>query len=312
MKKICTLLLFFIYIAVNAQQLNLISQYTENQSIINPAAMSIDYLKYNQRHSTGINYRYQWAGIEDAPQTAFARFEYIQEGNNLAVLGATLIQDRVGATSQTGLLGRYAYQLRPSIGADILIGVGLSFGIVQYRIDASKLDFDPNDQLSGNTPKSYVPDLSIGANIIYYPEYGTKWYAGIAIPQTVGLDVNFTTDSDKNLSIKRMRHFYATGGAIIAIGQQGFLEPSIWIKKTADLPLHIDLNIRQKFANNFWVGMGYSTAKSLKLDTGILLNQLIGLNDSLLRIGYAFEYNISQYGQYLGTTHEIGVSFSWN
>lgn len=313
MKNIITIIQIFLIfsISLNAQQTFLLTQYTENQSIINPASISIDYLDYQQKRSVGVTYRYQWTGIEDAPRTTYAKFDMINEGDNLAVFGGMIMSDKIGATSQTGIFGRYAYHIRPSIGADLLIGFGLSFGVIQYRIDGKNLEFESNDLLAADTPRRFLPDFGVGANIAFFPESGTKFYAGLSMPQTIGLDAKFRTENDEEFAIKRLRHFYTIAGAIIPIGQQGFLEPSIWLKKTKNTPTHIDFNIRQKFANDFWIGTGYSTSNALHFETGIILIQLIGLEDALLRVGYGFDYNLTQYNQYLGASHELNVSFAW-
>lgn len=299
--------------ALSAQQTFLLSQYTENQSLLNPAAISLDYLEYHQQRSAGLSFRSQWTRMEEAPQTAFGRFDYVREGTNLTSFGTTLLQDRVGATSQTGVFARYAYHIRQPMGwgSELLIGVGLSFGLVQYRIDSQALEFEAGDPLNGGGARRITPDFSIGANLAYYPETGIKYYAGLALPQVAGLDVRFAAGEEEGFMIQRLRHLYAIGGAIIPIGQQGFLEPSVWIKKTRNIPMHVNFNIRQKFVNDFWFGLGYSTASTLHLESGLILADLIGWSDELIRVSYGFDYNLGSYSNFLGSTHEITLSMGW-
>lgn len=296
-----------------AQQTFLISQYTENQSLLNPAAVSLDYLEYQQKRSAGLSVRTQWTRMDDAPQTAFARFDYVREGSNLTTFGTTLLQDRVGATTQTGFFGRYAYHIRQprGWGSELLIGLGISFGLVQYRIDGEALEFEAGDPLNGGGTRRITPDFSIGANVAYFPETGIKYYAGLSLPQIAGLDVRFAAGDEDGFVIQRLRHLYAIGGAIIPIGQQGFLEPSVWIKKTRYNPMHVNLNVRQKFVNDFWFGLGYSTSNTLHLESGLILAELMGWNDALIRLAYGFDYNMGQYSNFLGSTHELTVSFGW-
>ena len=179
MKKITATLLIFAFcrIALMAQHSFLLTQYTEHQSLLNPAFLSADYLDYGQNKSAGLSYRYQWTKMEDAPQTILGRFDYVLEGNNIVVFGGAIIEDRVGATSQTGVFGRYAYQFRPSLSEDLLIGIGLSFGMVQYRINGKELNFNLQDQLAGDTPSKLVPDFSIGTNLTYNSGSGIQYYA---------------------------------------------------------------------------------------------------------------------------------------
>ena len=295
-----------------AQQLPIFTQYTEMQTYLNPASIAIDYLQYNRSNTAGLSYRYQWTQIEGAPNTLLGRYEHVKEGNNLVVLGGYVLRDQVGPSSVNGVYGRYAYMIRPSLESNFIFGIGLSAGILQYRIKTSELDFQANDQLAGESQSDYIPDFAAGFNFIYYPEYGTKWYGGISIPQIFGIEATFKGLNDHLLSIQKKLHVYANAGAIFAIGQQGFLEPSIWVKYTSNIPLHIDFNVRQKFLNNFWLGLGYSTSKSMHFETGIILKEVINLKNAVLRIGYGFDYGISSISHHLGTVHEINISYAWN
>jgi type IX secretion system PorP/SprF family membrane protein len=307
------LTLFFAFgkTALIAQQLPLFTQYTELQTYLNPAAIPVDYLQYNMNQVAGLTYRLQWLGIEDAPRTGLMRYERVREDKNLSSFGGLLFTDKVGANNLIGVYGRYSYQLRPSGDDNLLLGLGLTGGLIQYRLDGEALEFEPGDILKGDAQTSLLPDFGIGANLTYYPETGTKWYAGVSLPQTFGLSAKFETVADELISIKRVAHAYANGGAIFAVGQQGFMEPSVWIKYAKNAPVQVDFNLRQKFVNNFWMGLGYSTSRNLHLEMGMIMSQLLQLEDAVLRIGYGFDYNISPFGNVLGTTHELNVSYAW-
>lgn len=296
---------------LTAQQLPLFTQYTELQTYLNPAAIPVDYLQYDMGQVVGLTYRVQWLGIEDAPRTGLLRYERMREDKNLSTFGGMLFNDKVGANTLIGLYGRYSYQIRPAGENNLLIGLGLIGGVLQYRLDGAELEFEPEDQLKGKRQTSLMPDFGLGANVTWYPESGTKWYAGVAMPQTFGLSANFETNANDEISIRRMMHLYSNAGAIFAVGQQGFLEPSVWVKYARNAPLQVDFNLRQKFVNNFWMGLGYSTSRNIHLEMGMILNQLLNLKDAVLRVGYGFDYNIASYGATLGTTHELNVSYAW-
>lgn len=308
---VLTLFFSFGKMALKAQQLPLFTQYTELQTYLNPAAIPVDYLQYNMNQVAGLTYRLQWLGIEDAPRTGLARYERVREDKNLSTFGGMLFNDKVGANNLIGLYGRYSYQLRPAADGNLLLGIGITGGLVQYRLKNEELEFEPEDILQGDRQTSLLPDFGIGVNLTYYPETGTKWYAGLSIPQTFGLSAKFETAANDIISIKRVAHVYANGGAIFAVGQQGFLEPSIWVKYAQNAPMQVDFNLRQKFVNNFWMGFGYSTSRNLHLEMGMIMSQLFHLEDAVLRVGYGFDYNLSPFGNVLGTTHELNLSYAW-
>jgi type IX secretion system PorP/SprF family membrane protein len=297
---------------LGAQQLPVFNQYTELQNYLNPAGIPVDYLQYNQTRVAGISFRRQWVNIKDAPATGLAHFNYIREDANLSVFGGLLVNDQTGPTGTTGLYARYSYQIRPSTRENLLIGFGLSAGLVQHRARAAELQFDPDDLLSGIRQGNFLPDFGMGINVVYYPEKGRKYYAGLSMPQTAGIRAKFKGLGGSDLSIQQAAHIYLNGGVIFPSGQNGFIEPSFWLKYAPNVPMHLDINIRQKFANNFWIGGGYSTSNAIRIETGIILTQLLRLENSLVRVGYSFDYNISSFGNVFGTSHELTVSYAWN
>ncbi|MEK7257085.1 MAG: type IX secretion system membrane protein PorP/SprF, partial [Bacteroidota bacterium] len=134
-----------------AQQLSLFTQYRENQSIINPAAVNGSYLTHQQNLSFGASYRAQWAGLENAPTTATLRGEYLYTGGGSVSLiaGGYLVNDQTGPTGFTGIYGRIGGLLSsdPEYAG---ISIGLSAGAVQYRVNTSEIRLrDEGDILSG-------------------------------------------------------------------------------------------------------------------------------------------------------------------
>lgn len=294
-----------------AQLVSLFTQYNEMQSFINPAAISGDFLQYQQNAVASLLYRRQWASIEDAPQTGLARFEYIMEGNSLSSFGGFLFKDKIGASNVQGFYGRYAYHLRPSTNADILFGLGISAGLLQYRIKPQELEFEVGDQLQGNSQTDWVPDFNLGASFTYFPQQGVKFYTGISVPQVARTRAKFDAEGNRKFALSRPGHLSLTAGAVIPVGQQGFLEPSIWVKGASGQPVNIDFNIRQKFVNNFWMGIGYGTARTLHVEAGAILTKWLNLQNGLLRIGGGYDYNIGGYGSQLGNTYEIVINYAF-
>lgn len=296
---------------IGAQQLPIFNQYTELQTYLNPAGLPIDYIHYHKPKVAGISFRRQWMNIKDAPTTGLAFINYVREDVNLSVFGGLLVNDQTGPTGTSGFYARYSYQLRPSMRQDMFIGIGLSAGMVQHRVRLDELEFEDNDLLSGAKPNKLLPDFGIGVNLVYYPEQGTKYYAGLSMPQTAGIRAKYKSEIGDELSIEQATHLYLNGGVIIPSGERGFFEPSFWLKYAKTAPMHLNLNIRQKFSNDFWIGLGYSTSNAIHVETGIILTRLLRFETSLMRIGYSFDYNISSFGGIFGTSHELTVSYAW-
>ena len=114
--------------AVRAQQLPQLSQYNSNDYLYDPAvAGSRPWFEIRSTH------RNQWVGIQDAPRT-FMLSTTTPIGTNMGV-GGYIFTDNVGPSRRTGMQLSYAYHLR--ITEDIKLGMGLSFGMLQFLIDGS-------------------------------------------------------------------------------------------------------------------------------------------------------------------------------
>lgn len=298
----------------SAQQLSLFTQYRENNSIINPAAVESDYLAFGNNISLGASYRQQWVGFSGAPSTQTIRATYFNDQTRGVgfMFGGHLINDQTGPTGFTGIYGRIAGVLSddPESGG---FSVGLSAGMVQYRVRASDLVLRDQGDVFGQTDQSQLfPDVGVG--IFYYTATGGRFstdyfYAGVSVPQVVGLDLTFTNESGEYVN-QRVRHFYGMLGYYKFFSNDGFLEPSLWVKYTPNTPVNVDLNLRYQLPAALWVGAGGSSAGAVHLETGFVLGQNAG-GDQLFKIGYGFDYNFSSFGPTAGSTHELNLTLSF-
>lgn len=295
---------------LNAQQLSLFTQYRENATIINPAAVDADFLAFGQNLSFGASYRAQWVGLDHAPTTQTVRFSYLnKEASGVALMGgAHLMNDQTGPTGFTGLYGRIAGVLSedPEYGGFV---IGLSAGAVQYRVNASEIYLRDDGDIVGTQNQSQLfPDVGVG--LFYYQATANDdyFYTGLSVPQVAGLDLTFKDDAGEFYT-KRVRHFYGLLGFYKFLDNNSFIEPSVWIKYTPNVPVNLDLNIRYQTPGALWIGTGVSSAKNFHIETGVLLGN--GL-DNAIRIGYGFDYSFSSFGPSAGSTHELNIAFSFD
>lgn len=306
----------FMCIAGNSfsQQLSLFSQYRENQTIINPAAPGSSYLGYGQNMTIGASYRVQWQGFENAPTTANLRGDFLYtEGSPVSIMGgAYLLNDQTGPTGFTGLYGRIGGLLSddPYYGG---ISLGLSFGMVQYRVNGSEIRLrQQGDILEGEDLNKLYPDVGVGVFAYKMLDGGTfdgdYVYGGISVPQVIGLDLTFENDNGE-VYTTRVQHYYGMIGFYKFFKNEGFIEPSIWVKAAPNVPVNVDFNLRYQMAQNFWIGAGAATSKAMHVEAGFLLGENLGF-DNTVRIGYGYDYSFSSFGPYTGGSHEINISYA--
>lgn len=304
------LLLSLAPIAVFAQQLSLFTQYRENATLINPAAIEGDYFAYGQNMTFGVSYRSQWVGLANGPRTQTLRGSYLNtEYSGVTLLaGGHLINDQTGPTGFTGVYGRIGGVVSgdPEYSG---LSIALSAGLVQYRVDASKIRLrDPNDVIGEQDQAQLFPDVGLG--IYYYQMVGDGdfFYTGVSVPQVIGLDLTFQ-DENGEFYTKRVQHFYGLLGFYKFFDNDSFLEPSIWVKYAPNAPINADINLRYQMPSSFWIGTGVSTGGNFHMDAGVIIGQ--NTFDNTIRIGYGFDYSFSSFGPTAGSTHEINLTFSF-
>lgn len=300
---------------VQAQQLTLFTQYRENATIINPAAVEGDFLAFGQNLTVGASYRAQWTGLSGAPRTQTVRATYLNmDWSGVTLMaGGHLLNDQTGPTGLTGLYGRLAGVLTddPEFGG---FSIGLSAGIVQFRVNSSEIVLRQEGDVLGTVDQAqFFPDVGVG--LFFYRMIdggafdGDYFYLGASVPQAMGLDFTFQ-DENGDFFTQRLQHFYGQIGMYKFFGDDSFLEPSIWVKYVPNAPLNADINLRYQLPTSFWVGTGISTAGTYHLEAGFLLGENLGL-DNTIRIGYGYDYTFSTIGPSVGSTHEINLGFSF-
>ncbi len=314
LRTVFTFLLIGLTINLFSQQLSLFTQYRENITILNPAAVGGQYLTNEENLTFGATHRAQWQGIDGAPTTSTLRGDYLFDGGGSVSLltGAYLINDQTGPTGFTGLYGRVGGLISgdPSYGG---ISLGLNFGMVQYRVDASQIRLrEEGDVIGVEDQTTLYPDVGVGVFAYTLLDGGIfdddYLYGGISVPQVFGLDLTFT-GQDGEFFTQRVQHMYAMVGLYKFLRDESFVEPSLWVKYAPNAPVNLDFNLRYQMAANFWIGLGAATSQTMHLEAGFILGDNLGLNNSL-RIGYGYDYSFTDFGPYTGGAHELNLSFS--
>ena len=290
-----------------AQQTPIFTQYRSNYTIINPAMLSPNYLLQEQNLDFGVSVRAQWTNLDDNPRTQLAQGTFFYENSGVSILsGGFIIRDRVGPTSTTGVYGKIGGLLSddPYWGG---IGVGISVGIQQFKIDASDLVLRQEGDILGQQDQSTItPDVGFG--FYYYKRFEKGWieddlvYAGISIPQVLGLNVAFA-EGDSDFDINRTQHFNLIAGYYKFLDNGRFIEPSIWLRYVANAPVNVDFNFRYHVNQSIYFGFGGSSARTFHFETGFVIGQQ-------LRIGYGFDFPFNTIGPIGRSTHEINLNFA--
>ena len=242
MKKYIYIYLLFCAVQLNAQQLPQYSNYMLNGYVMNPAMGGSN--PYFEAKSDN---RYQWVGITDAPRTYILSVNGPTKSLKMG-FGGILFNDLVGPTRRTGASFSYAYHLK--VTEKINGSFGISAGILQFAVDASKISLhDPNDNTIGSYNQSVIlPDFGAGA---YLYSADKKWYVGVSMPQILQNQIKFFDHTTANSS-RLASHAYFTSAYILSVGNGIQLEPSVCLKYVKPTPTQFDLGLRAIYKEKFW------------------------------------------------------------
>lgn len=293
MKKILfVVMLQGFFTGAYAQQDMLISKYMFNGLFLNPA--------YGGTHpyfTTSLLYRTQWTGFTGAPKTQLFELDGPLAKDKMGI-GCIISHDKIGVTEQTDFYATYSYKIK--LGKNKL-SFGLRAGVSDYRAQLTSLTYwDASDVVFTNNIRSaLIPKFGFG---MYY--YTEKYYAGFSIPTLMAYDKDYSFSIDLEKSSYLRRHYYLNGGYIFTLNELFKLKPSVLLKYSPAAPVQADINVSVLYKNMIWFGTSFRTG-----DAVVFLVEYQTANH--IRIGYTFDYTISNLNNYSYGSHEIMVAYDF-
>lgn len=290
-----------------SQQAEEFSLIRENAYILNPA------LSGAKGFLAGtITYRKQFANVTQSPYTTYLALEGQIANKNIG-LGGYILHDQTGPTGMSGIGLSAAYQIRLNkhelVNEDIkpyntksrhMITIGLGVEVKQYRLDAAALrpDVAADPELASTYKNQYLPDASLG---VYY-QLGEKFFAGISVPQLLGLNVKYAATNGSS-EIRKVQHINFLIGGRINLGREKkwALEPVGALRWANNAPPQADLGMRLNFNQIVWLGVNYRTLSKVIGDVGF---EIKGIG----RLCYAAGIETTDIRR-IGLSHEVTLSF---
>jgi type IX secretion system PorP/SprF family membrane protein len=284
-------ILCFLFLAGNtlkAQQEPMYSQYMFNMVQINPA-----YAGNRAVDNITTTFRKQWVGLDGAPTTATLSWDRREAESNVGY-GLQIYTDKIGIESTTGIQGFYSYRI-PFVKSSL--SLGLSAGVLNYCAAYSQsITTTGGDPLFQEDINGLRPTVGIGA--LYATEH---WYAGFSVPAL--LQTKITLDNVQVTS-GADNHYFLTGGYIFDVSNSVKLKPSLLLKAVKGAPLEYDLNLNAWIQDIVGLGVSYRTGDSF---VGMFELQI----SPQFRLGYAYDYLISNLKTYTKGTHELMLRYEF-
>lgn len=293
MKKIILYITFFLYItSVSAQQDPEYTHYMYNMSVVNPA------------YATGVPammnfgglYRTQWVGAVGAPKT-FTFFGHTAISDKVEA-GISFISDDIGdgAKKENNIYADFAYVL--NLGGKNKLSLGLKAGVSSMQTNFNGFRFnDPaTDMAFAENINTTKPNIGVGA---YY--FRDNLYVGLSVPNLLKSKY-IEEKSGVNAFGSDNIHTFLTAGYVFQLDDMWKLKPAFMTKIVKGAPLSIDLTANVLYNNKFEFGAAY------RIDDSV--SALFNFNVTpTLRVGYAYDYTLTNFGQFNSGTHEIMLLF---
>jgi type IX secretion system PorP/SprF family membrane protein len=323
MKKWLLLLILCLNVRLYAQQRPQYSQYLLNSYLLNPALSGIE--NYTD---VKLGYRQQWAGLQDAPKTAFLSAhwalgdEYLWanalsfegDGNDPRSrsytqnytaspahhgLGFLAVSDKAGQLSTTTFDVSYAYHMQLNNKLNLSLGVAGGLSRVAIDINALLLENPRDPALNNAANAQLLPDLSVGMWL-----YGANFFSGLSVQQILPQKLSFSGDEQYNTG-KQVAHIFLNSGYKFYLAEDLNVTPSVLFKYIPHVPLSVDVNVKMGFKDRIWVGAGYRKQDALNMVAGFNINHLFNLT-------YSYDVTTSTLNQVSRGSHEIVLGLLLN
>lgn len=284
-------LFLLIGVTVFSQQDAQFTQYMYNMSVLNPAYALGDADAIN----IGGLYRAQWVGSVGGPTTGsfFAHTTLTDRVEG----GISIVHDQIGdVVKETNAFIDIAYVLPMS--ATSKLSLGIKTGVTFFNTDFNGFiysDPEPDIAFAENLSKNY---LNFGFGAYYFTE---NYYVGFSAPNLLR---SKHLDSDSGIIRQGVEeiHYFLTGGYVFNLNDRLKLKPAFMAKAVNGAPLSMDLTANVLWNERIELGAGYRFDDSISALANFRVTPT-------LRLGYAYDYTLSNLGKFNSGTHEIMILF---
>nr|WP_262708065.1 type IX secretion system membrane protein PorP/SprF [Allomuricauda hymeniacidonis] len=240
-----TISLFFCFCTMLwGQQDAQYTQYMYNTVSVNPG-----YAGSRGHLSVAALYRNQWLGLDGAPETQTLNL-HTPLGYRGVGLGVSIVNDKIGPTSETYFDVDFSYTIQTSFDARLSFGLKASAHMLDIRFsELDEFEIDPQLQAQQDIRNQFSPN--IGAGIYYHTE---RFYAGFSAPRILETE-HF--DESSISTAKEQINWYLIGGYVWDLNPFLKFKPTVLTKVVQGAPLQVDLSANFMFNEKFIGGVAY-------------------------------------------------------
>jgi type IX secretion system PorP/SprF family membrane protein len=287
---------------------------TFSQFYANPLYLSPSFAGATEEYRFGINFRNQWPSIPNSVFHTYAiSFDKAMPSFNSGI-GVLATYDVAGSgnlsTTNIGLL--YSYDF--NINREWHIRPGVNFKFYYLGLDIYKLVFNSQMTGSGVTPSITPPPFDNVADVDFATSalvYNESIWAGFTLDHLLAPKTSFYGDN-ANVPVK----FNLYGG------MQVLKKTRLRVKMQEVLSVALNYQRQGKFNQTdvglyylkepLIFGLWYRGIPFLTSQAGDAIIGLVGIKTGSLRIGYSYDFTISNLISSTSGAHEISLTYEFN
>ncbi len=287
------------------------SQYYANPLYLNPA-----YAGATECGRLGLNYRNQYPSLSNAYVTYNISYDQSMPGINSG-FGFLIMNDAQGdgGLVRTSAAAFYSYDLKVSNQINIRFGAKGAYYqeklnwdkfVFASQIDPTNGDIDPNSGESA-PPNDNISVVDFAAGLVM--NYSDIFFIGVAADHLTQPSMSFYDNNDSKLPMKITVNAGASinasrGGFGGAYGDDIIIQPNIlYMQQDNFHQLNAGLYItKYPFVIGSWFRHNFQNPDAVVALVGITYNNF--------RVGYSYDFTVSQVSGKAGGAHEI--SFAWD
>ena len=282
---------FLVSTLANAQQDPQFTHYMYNMNVINPAYATANEGVVN----LGGLYRTQWVGAVGAPKTAtlFAHTPIAKK----VEMGISFINDAIGdVVNENNIYVDFAYVVPVSDKSKLSFGLKGGMTLFDTNFNGFKFtDVNPDKAFQDNISRVF-PNVGVGT--FYFTD---TYYLGLSVPNLLTTQHIENKDGIRYSGVEDI-HYFFTGGYVFNLNPNLKFKPAFMAKGVSGAPLSLDMTANFLMNNKIELGAGYRFDDSV---SGLVNFKIT----SQLRIGYSYDYTLSNLGQFNSGSHEIFLLF---
>ena len=289
MKSLLIIILVSISSASFGQQMHMNTNYIFNEMLVNPGATGSkkDYIPLH------LNFRKQWTNFPGSPTTQSISCHSEVESN--FGFGGTIFNDNSGPSRRTGINANGAYIMKlDGRNKKKFIGFGLGLTLAQHAIDIDKLNtyFPDDPAVIRGYNNVIVPDANVGV----YFKWKENAFVGLSAYNLVQSDRDLY-DFQNPLYNPLARTYYLLFGYDFQTEGSMVYKTSALVRAIETGTVQFDATVMGVWKNTAWLGFSYRNLDAL--------SALVGFQVGQFKIGYSYDYTLSDIGRYSSGSHEI-------